>query len=316
MNLGQVVADGIFGRLRPDPKVDSQPGVAGPEDSDADKKVIVITGASDGIGRAAAAQLAVAGHTIVAVGRNPQKTRSLAEYLGPDASVDTYVADFTELDQVAELGAVLGKKYPHIDVLANNAGGVFGEPVTTIDGFERTPQVNYLAGFLLTELLAPNLAGGGVVINTSSIAAKEFSDFKLGSFFTGASPYQPMTAYGDAKLACALHAQELSRRKGGEGIFGVSFHPGVIASNFADGYQGSLIGRFYKNGISRAFMEKPSTAAARLRFLAEGTVGKDWVPGGYYERNRRAPGHHNLLNIQLAAQLYDKTEEALSPWLG
>lgn len=281
-----------------------------PQEAAAGEKIIVITGASDGVGRAAAAQLAAAGHTVVGVGRNPEKVRSLGEQL----DIDTFVADFEHLDQVVELAQVLSKRYPKIDVLANNAGGVFPEYQLTADNFERTTQVNYLAGFLLTHLLQSSLAGGGLVINTSSIAAKEFSDFKLATFFTQPD-FRTMTAYGDAKLADALHAQELSRRLGSEGIFGVSFHPGVIATSFALNSEETLVGRFYRNGISRGLMGRPSTAGARLRYLAEGSVGAEVIPGAYYERNRRVPGHHNLNNPQLAALLYDTTLEQLAPWL-
>jgi len=86
------------------------------------KKVIVVTGASDGIGAAAARRLHADGHTVVVAGRSPEKTRAVSAELG----VDGYVADFTRLDDVARLAADLTAAYPRIDVLANNAGGMFG----------------------------------------------------------------------------------------------------------------------------------------------------------------------------------------------
>ena len=116
-------------------------------------KTIVVTGASDGIGAAAARQLHEDGHTVVVVGRSPDKTRQVAESIGADYEV----ADFADLRTVRRLAAKLAQRYPRIDVLANNAGGVFGTRDKTADGFEKTFQVNHLAPFLLTTLLLPTL---------------------------------------------------------------------------------------------------------------------------------------------------------------
>ncbi|WP_431876877.1 SDR family NAD(P)-dependent oxidoreductase [Amycolatopsis sacchari] len=97
-------------------------------------KTVVITGASDGIGAAAARTLHRDGHRVVAVGRSPEKTAAVAGELG----VDSFVADFTRLDEVRKLADDLNAAYPRIDVLANNAGGLFGERAKTVDGFEKT----------------------------------------------------------------------------------------------------------------------------------------------------------------------------------
>jgi NAD(P)-dependent dehydrogenase (short-subunit alcohol dehydrogenase family) len=109
-------------------------------------KVIVITGASDGIGAAAARSLAQAGHQVVLAGRSPGKTNRVAAEL----EADSHVADFADLGAVRALAAALQAKYPRIDVLANNAGGVSSarSRQVTGDGHERTFQVNYLAPFL------------------------------------------------------------------------------------------------------------------------------------------------------------------------
>ncbi|AUA16664.1 putative oxidoreductase YciK [Streptomyces malaysiensis subsp. malaysiensis] len=132
-------------------------------------KTIVITGASDGIGAAAARQLHRSGHRVVVVGRSSHKTRAVADEIG----ADSYVADFTRLDEVRALAARLDAAYPRIDVLANNAGGVFGDPARTPDGFEKTFQVNHLAPFLLTRLLMDKLlASGASVLQTSSVGAR------------------------------------------------------------------------------------------------------------------------------------------------
>jgi hypothetical protein len=132
-----------------------------------EKKIVVITGASDGIGAAAARRLHADGHTVVIVGRSVGKTRAVAAELG----ADSYVADFTRLDDVARLAGQLRAACPRIDVLANNAGGMFGEKTTTADGFEKTFQVNHLAPFLLTRLLLDTLiTSRASVLQTSSTA--------------------------------------------------------------------------------------------------------------------------------------------------
>jgi NAD(P)-dependent dehydrogenase (short-subunit alcohol dehydrogenase family) len=117
-------------------------------------KTIVITGASDGIGATAARRLAADGHRVVIVGRSLAKTETLAQELGADA----YAADFSKLSEVHTLAMRLLSKYPRIDVLAHNAGAVFGsERCVTLDAHEITFQVNYLASFLLTTLLLDRL---------------------------------------------------------------------------------------------------------------------------------------------------------------
>ena len=113
-------------------------------------KTVIITGSSDGIGAAAARQLHADGHEVVVVGRSRQKTRAV----GAEIGAERFVADFTRLDEVRELARALNAAYPRIDVLANNAGGMFGDASKTVDGCEVTFQVNYLAPFLLTRLLS------------------------------------------------------------------------------------------------------------------------------------------------------------------
>ena len=127
-------------------------------------RTVVITGASDGIGAAAARRLHADGHRVVVVGRSPE-TRAVAAELG----VQHHVADFARLDDVRALAADLAS-LERIDVLANNAGGIFGDRTLTADGFEKTLQVNHLAPFLLTALLLDTLlASGAAVVNLSLI---------------------------------------------------------------------------------------------------------------------------------------------------
>ena len=135
-----------------------------------EKKTIIITGASDGIGKAAAKQLKKSGHNVVIVGRSQAKTQKIAEELG----VLYHIVDYSSLKSVVRLAEEL-KKYDKIDVLCNNAGGVQSDRAETEDGFEKTFQINVLGGFLLTRLLIDKLCESkATVIQTSSIAANLF----------------------------------------------------------------------------------------------------------------------------------------------
>ena len=121
-----------------------------------EKKTIVITGSSDGIGAAAARKLKEMGHNVVIVGRSKEKTERIAKEL--DTSF--HLVDYSDLSQVKRLAEEL-KQYDRIDVLVNNAGGAQGERKVTIDGYERTFQINHLSSFLLTNLSA--LFSGDIV---------------------------------------------------------------------------------------------------------------------------------------------------------
>jgi NAD(P)-dependent dehydrogenase (short-subunit alcohol dehydrogenase family) len=197
-------------------------------------KIIVITGASSGIGRSAAGTLAGQGATVAVVGRNPDRTRAVAAEIGGEA----FLADYDHLDDVRGLADALLTRFDRIDVLANNAGGLVKKRALTADGHERTIQSNHLAPFLLTNLLLPRLRENAAeapvrVISTAS-SANTFGKIRLddldlrNSRWLGGWP-----AYGAAKLANILFIKELARRTAGSGIEAYSFHPGFVSTSFA-----------------------------------------------------------------------------------
>lgn len=265
-------------------------------------RTIVITGASDGIGAASAKQLAQLGEEVVVVGRNPEKTARVARSLG----ADSFVADFSDLAQVRELAASLLEKYPRIDVLANNAGGVFGGRTLTTDGYETTFQVNHLAPFLLTNLLLERLLQSQAsVIQTSSAAAKLFPRFDIDDL-QGARRYSSTAAYGNAKLANVLFTKELHRRFGEFGLSAVAFHPGVIASNFGASSDGPW--KFLYGGpLAKNLMTSTSVGGARLTWLALGKPGIDWEPGGFYANNKPAKTNRLADDPVVATQLWERS---------
>jgi NAD(P)-dependent dehydrogenase (short-subunit alcohol dehydrogenase family) len=264
---------------------------------------IVITGGSSGIGAAAARALRERGHTVAITGRSPETLR-LAKEIGADA----FIADFARFRDVRALAAQLLARYPRIDVLANNVGGLIAMRQVSEDGHEKTLQVNHLGGFLLTLLLRERLeASGATVINTSSGAHRmgrlDFADLE------NARDYSAWRAYGAAKLMNILHADELNRRF--QGVHGVSFHPGVVATGFAR--EGARAARFlYESFLRKLFMLTPEKGADTLVWLATTTPGTDWTPGEFYVKRKIARKSAQAEDPRLAQQLWDFSERTVA----
>jgi NAD(P)-dependent dehydrogenase (short-subunit alcohol dehydrogenase family) len=270
------------------------------------RQTVVITGASDGIGAAAARQLTAKGEHVVMVGRSQAKTAAIAAQLG----APYHLADFTDLVQVRELAAEMTAAYPRIDVLANNAGGIMGAREVTKDGFEKTFQVNHLAPFLLTHLLLPTLsASSAKVLQTSSVAAKNFGRIDIDDL-QNQNNYSPNKAYGDAKLANILFTRELHRRYHDQGISAAAFHPGNVATNFASDTT-SWFRFIYRTPLKRLALIGPDKGGQTLTWLAEGTPGTTWQPGEYYEKNKPATTTPQADDARLARQLWDRSAALL-----
>lgn len=280
------------------------------------QRTIVITGASDGIGAAAARALSRAGERVVVVGRSPEKTQAVAKEL----DADYFVSDFADLAQVRELAAALRSNYPRIDVLANNAGGIMGRRELTVDGYEKTFQVNHLAPFLLTTLLMDVLtASHASVINTAS-AANGFGKLDLADLDSSRN-YSTNRAYGTGKLANILFTSELHRRFGAggtalegttTGITTAAFHPGVVASNFAADST-SPFRHAYKTILNR-FLLSSEQGADTLVWLATSKPGADWVSGAYYAKRALAKANRQAYDAELARELWDRSEQMVG-WI-
>lgn len=147
--------------------------------------------------------------------------------------------------------------------------------------------MNHLAPFLLTNLLLDKLrAGEGVVVNTSSSAQKLLAKFDIDDL-DNEKAYSPNAAYGNAKLANALHARELNARHGAEGIKAVAFDPGNVRTNFASDTT-SIMRFIYRTPLARLILITPEKGGANLAFFANGTPGTDWEPGRFYTQTQPA----------------------------
>jgi NAD(P)-dependent dehydrogenase (short-subunit alcohol dehydrogenase family) len=275
-----------------------------------DDRVIVITGASDGIGKEAARSLSAHARVVI-VGRSEQKTRAVAKELG----APYYTADYARLDEVYRLGVALRRDFPRIHVLANNAGGVFGAREMTVDGHEKTMQVNYLAHFLLTNLLMDSLiAGRATVIATSSVAHRAFSRFDIDDLEMERH-YLPTLAYGNSKLMNILSTKELDRRFREVGISAAAYHPGVVASNFSAGST-SRVKILYRQPFRRLLgLATSAEGADTLVWLATSRPGVDWQPGGYFAKRRPLTPTAQARDPALAARLWDESARMVADFL-
>lgn len=231
-------------------------------------KTAIITGASSGIGANAAGRLAAAGWEVAVVGRNPERTRAVAEKVGGTA----ILADYDRLDDVRALAGALLARYPAIDVLANNAGGLIHARGVSADGHERTFQHNHLAPFLLTSLLLPRLTDARI-IGTASVA-NLFGNLRLDDLDWRKRPwFGGWQAYGTSKIATILFTQALAER----GFEAYAFHPGYVSTSF--GVDSPLV-RF-ANFVSRNNLGiSPEQGASPLVHLA--TAESTGVPSGTY----------------------------------
>lgn len=248
--------------------------------------IIVLTGASSGIGHAAARALAEEGHELAIVGRNPFRTKEVATEVGGTP----FLADFDKLSDVRMLAHELLARYPRIDGLGNNAGGLIQTRGLSTDGIERTWQHNVLAPFVLTKALLPRLLESRARVVFTSSAAQRSGDVDVANPNRDGKPwFRGFPSYGAAKRADAMLAKELARRE--PTLHVNSFHPGVVATRFAELHRTPLAGLF------ATVMRSPDDGASQLVGLLNGDI--DAPNGAYVNRG---------IDRGLAAQVRDPAE--------
>ncbi|PZS09718.1 MAG: short-chain dehydrogenase [Acidimicrobiales bacterium] len=271
------------------------------------EKVVVITGASSGIGAQAARQLAARGATVVPIGRSVQRSTELARSLG----VKPLIADFANLIEVRQLADQILADHERIDVLLNNAGGLFTPRSITVDGYETTLQVNHLAPFLLTNLLRERLIASARtnpvrVINTASVA-NLFGRIRLDDLDWERRRWSAFRAYATTKLMNIVFTRELARRWAGTNIATASFHPGGVATNFAS--SSWLAGLVYRSPLKNLLLISAAQGAAPLIWLAS-DADSAALDGTYYHRLRRnGPASPQANDAGLAAALWERSAQ-------
>jgi NAD(P)-dependent dehydrogenase (short-subunit alcohol dehydrogenase family) len=209
-------------------------------------KVCLVTGATSGIGLVTALELARQGACVVLVGRSHQKLDAALQQIRAETGsqqVEALLADLSVQQQVRDLARQFQERHQHLDVLVNNAGGMWLKRERTADGIERTFAVNHLAYFLLTNLLLDVLKASAPahVVSVSSAAHKRATlDFDN---LQGERSYRGWRQYCRSKLMNLLFSYELARRLEGTGVTANALHPGFVATGFAgnNGWRGRLI---------------------------------------------------------------------------
>jgi NAD(P)-dependent dehydrogenase (short-subunit alcohol dehydrogenase family) len=249
--------------------------------------VCVVTGATSGIGKAAATALARLGATVVLVGRDRGRTEAAAAEIALVSASPprAEVADHASLEQVRGLAGRLDG-LERIDVLINNAGLVLGERRITPDGLEHVFALNHLAPFLLTSLLLPKLmasAPARVVTVTSDAHSAARLDLNDPNLEHG---WDSWRSYANSKLANILFTRELARRLDGTGVTANCAHPGVVRTGFGRESRPLL-----KLGITiaRPFMLSPERGADTIVYLASSPDVAGQTGGYYVKRQRREP---------------------------
>lgn len=275
-------------------------------------KRVVLTGGTEGIGKAAAKALARMGPTLTLVGRDPAKTeRVVAEVRQESGNPDVHaiLADLSTLDGVRRVGDEVRARFDRVDVLANNAGALFTEHRLTPDGFERTFALNHLSYFLLTHELRPLLerAPGARVVSTSSGAHRgsRLTVESLPDVVKRPAGDAGFPAYADSKLLNILFTRELGRRLAGTGVTATCYHPGWVHTGFAlnnEGWVKSFVGF-----AAPLFARTPEKGADTLVWLASSPDAAGLSGAYVFDRNEARPWPRGR-DDALAAELWALSE--------
>lgn len=267
-----------------------------------DKPICLITGATDGVGKATATELARRDFSVVLAARDAAKAAAVAQQIidaTGNRDVDYLVADLRSFTQLYALVETFTRRYPRLDVLINNAGVLMPQRVLTNDGYETTFQVNYLSQFYLTQLLLDELKKSphGRIINlTSSVyRAAKFDPDNL----QGEQRFSTFDAYACSKLLVLLFTIELANRLEATDITANSVHPGIVRTQMMSTAPGMFKAVSY---AALPFSLPPDKGAATSVFLASSDRPAH-LSGKYFARAKakkiktafNTPENRNLL---------------------
>jgi len=270
-------------------------------------RICMVTGASSGIGRATAVELARLGATVILVCRNRSKGEAVLDEIRHkygNVNTDLLVADLLSLDSVRAAANQYIEKYEHLHVLVNNAGAFFMKRGVTADGIEKSFAVNYLSHFLLTNLLLETVkrSAPARIINMSgshhSKATINFDDLQ------GERHYKGSHAIAQSKLAEILFTYELARRLEGTGVTANCLHPGVVATEFVDKAEDfpRVIKYIYR--LAKPFMKSPLKGAETTVYLAS-SPEVEGITAKYYVNKRAVRSSPESYDTATAERLWD-----------
>ncbi len=278
-------------------------------------KVCVVTGATSGIGEVAAIDLARQGARVLIVGRSAERCAATLERVrdaagGDPSMAESFVADLSSQAEVRRVADDIGARCDRLDVLLNNAGGMFLSRTESVDGIEMTLALNHLSYFLLTDRLLPLLKAGASsrIINVASDAHRggriDFDDIQLRRNYSG------WRAYQQSKLANILFTFELARRLDGTGITANALHPGFVRTRFFQDFTG-WVGFVIKLG-ARLVAIGPEAGARTSIYLAT-SPEVEGVTGRYFVKCRPVNSSPRSRDRATAERLWRLSEELTAP---
>jgi NAD(P)-dependent dehydrogenase (short-subunit alcohol dehydrogenase family) len=274
-------------------------------------KVVVITGATSGIGRVTAERLAAMGARIVFVARDKSRAEAtLAGFRKQNSDVEhrAHYADLFRVPEMKRVAAEIAAAEPRIDVLMNNAGGMFSKRQVTEDGLERTFALNHMSYFVITQVLRERLLAtpGARIVNTSSNAHRgahvDYDDLQM------MNRYRMFRAYCLSKLYNILFTRELSRQLKETGVTANCLHPGFVATRFGDNTSGA--GGFLFRLI-KLFAITPEQGAETPVFLASSDQAKS-VTGEYFYKCAPTSPTKDAIDDAAARWLWTQSEKILA----
>lgn len=272
-----------------------------------EKRSILLTGATSGIGKAAAGIFSQKGYELIIPVRNTQKAQKLiADIMGAGhyGNIKTYKCDFSSLRSVKEFADEIKKDCSKIDILINNAGIWNNERKETAEGIEQTWAVNVLAPYLLTREVMPLLEAGSekrIIFTSSELhgGAIQFDDLEFKNNYSGFLVYQ------QSKLADLLISNALAEKLKPLGFSVNSFHPGVISTSLGES-NGFLSNMFFK-----IFGRKPEKGAETMIFLASDKNVRE-ITGEYFANSKVKRTKTNGRNKEMEVRLIKALDQKLS----
>lgn len=272
---------------------------------------LVITGSTSGIGLETVRSLYPIFDKIIIPVRNREKAEKVIARFPDPSKFDCIKMDLSSMKSVDEAGKLIVEKYPKIDLLINNAGGMYPSDQNTKEGLDWTFAVNHLGHFHLTNLLIPNLLKSeGKIIFVSSEVHRIGKANQEALGLTDKS--NSWSKYGSVKLYNILTSKYLNDLYENEGLTSYSLHPGAVNTSF--GSDSDLVSKLIIS-LSKVFFISPKKGAETSVFLAE-TAKDSLKPGGYYEKKTLKSPSIKAEDLNLQKKLYDyslsKLQEILS----
>lgn len=274
------------------------------ETPDLEGRTVLVTGATSGIGKAAATRLALGRATLVLVARDHARGHAVRDELvraTGNQNVEVVIADLTLQADVRRAAAEFLARHDRLHVLVNDAGAIYGTRALTPDGVERTWALNHLAPFLLTGLLADALARGAParVVTVSSDAARQ-GVIDLADLQGAHRRFRAMAFYGATKLANILFTFELARRRQGDGVAATVMHPGLVRTRW-----GHDLAPLLRAGVQVAHLvaRSPEKGAETVVYLAA-SPDVEGASGLFYHDRRPVNAPPAAYDEELAAGLW------------